>query len=177
MSYNIGWLGMWTLPEIAIGFFIACLPFVPKFMKYVARKPAIARIVDRMAVEFRQSFGKTRHYKKTGDYPVVTQIPRPRHASRLISDVEFDELVARTGLSSIEGRPELENHRPVMWARHGDQHDGRHLDATDPAQWRPVKDNAHGAAVWTSKDLGTQTTLVPEPGGIIVTTNVSVSRE
>ncbi|KAF1967920.1 hypothetical protein BU23DRAFT_279102 [Bimuria novae-zelandiae CBS 107.79] len=137
LSYNIGWLGIWTLPDIAIGFFIACLPFMPKFTKYVARRPIVSRVVVKIAIGFRQSLGKSHHYKKTGGYPVapqVPQVPRPQAPQRIISDAEFEELVARTGHSSIETRPELENQRLIMCAQGDHRQDCTSASSMDPAQ-------------------------------------------
>jgi hypothetical protein len=92
----------------------------------------------------------------------------------MISDVEFDELVARTGISSIDVRLEVENPKHAMINYQSDWHNGEQLDSS---RWPPGEENAHEAAVWTGKDGSQQPSQVPEPGAITVTSDVSVSRE
>jgi hypothetical protein len=92
----------------------------------------------------------------------------------MISDVEFDELVARTGISSIDVRLEVENPKHAMIDHQSDWHDG---EQSDSSRWPPREENAHDAAVWIGKDGSQQPSQVPEPGAITVTTNVSMSLE
>jgi hypothetical protein len=169
MSYNIGWLGMWTLPEIAIGFLISCLPFLPKFMKHMARKPMLAKIVDKLAIGFWSSFGKSRLYARHEGRD-SDQSTKPARPSRMITDLEFEELVVQTGLSS-NGGDEARGHGHVI------HHYSSHAD-TQADPWPPkIERHEAKAAVWTTKNASSETSVDSESAGIVVRTDVSVSRD
>jgi hypothetical protein len=158
---------MWTLPDIAIGFFIACLPYLPKFTKYMLNKPIVSRTLRRSTVKVILP-GNSRHQRRPREYVGISGFRRPHHPTRMISDVEFDELVARTELSSMGARQE-ENQKAVIITHEGDRHEGE--------QWPPGEKTAHEASVWTGRDVSRRPSLDPESGDIVVTTNVSVSRD
>lgn len=152
---------MWTLPEIAIGFLIACLPFTPKFTKHILRKPPVAKLVSIWWPK-----------KGSHDRTVVEgEVGSRLSTVGIVSDAEYDELVARaTASSAIKREKNATEHNRWVYQ----PQDPRSLEMhQDQLPGWPLP-NEHVAAVWTESVSSTRSLSRAKPEGIVVTTDVSI---
>lgn len=96
VSYHIGLMGIWTEPELTCGFVAASAPVIPRFVKYLKHKTPFRQVIRR--------FGKR-------DDPNEAEIVEVRdekgQARKVISDVDFHELVVKTdGTATTMGSEE-----------------------------------------------------------------------
>lgn len=92
-------MGIWSCPEITCGFLVICLPVLPKFLKHLGNKP----FASKMNGAFRRLIRRNPIPKaqETGDGPNDDQHKEPG-ANVMISDIEFHELMQRTGDAEID---------------------------------------------------------------------------
>ncbi|KAF2183644.1 hypothetical protein K469DRAFT_727917 [Zopfia rhizophila CBS 207.26] len=105
VSYYIGLVGLWSFPEITFGFFVATLPVVPKFIHFIATSSRVTRMTTRMFT-FLGSPGDRQLTRRE------QELNSKGPGRQQISDLEYHELVANTGNSSIARAEEEEEQVP-----------------------------------------------------------------
>ncbi|KAF2659745.1 hypothetical protein K491DRAFT_775234 [Lophiostoma macrostomum CBS 122681] len=95
VSYHVGWLGIWTVMEITVGFTMACFPVLPKLFQFVTKTEFAVSFKTKFGSMFRMSSRGSRHLG-AGDYPRTSRVlGRPRSAA-IVTDIEFHDLVVNT---------------------------------------------------------------------------------
>ncbi|KAF2014710.1 hypothetical protein BU24DRAFT_463472 [Aaosphaeria arxii CBS 175.79] len=165
VSYNVGLLGLWSLPEMAIGFLIACLPYFPKFLRYMGRKPFAAAILAKWRLIFPSS-AATSHKSDEPGAPPVGARANGRASRVVVTDIEFDELVARSTGSEILDRPDLVYHGPARWAQRVRRYRQEHPDE----EWPPIEE-ASATVAYSAKEASPPASLASASEGVTITNN------
>ncbi|CAI6237003.1 unnamed protein product [Periconia digitata] len=120
VSYYSGQVGVWSFPEIAFGFLVACLPVVRGFLNLL-RDSQAASVIRSMYPRRRRppsdSSTDTTARRRAQALAGIAQF-RYQNARPHVSDIEYHELVVKSGSSWVaEGEAREENWRPWLVAK------------------------------------------------------------